>query len=341
MPNANQDDWRYSEVASTDFSGFLPLGYSFKPEVISDGCAVSFEAPETGWAPQDKFEAAMKAFHHSSTHIRVPPGAVARAQALFAPESSAACFNVIELGAGSALDYYEDYSSEEGKIFFASKTVFILAENSTLNYYPVQRFGDEVFSIANREFRLGENSKANLVQAEFGAGFSRVKVEMHFDGNACSSSTNKTVFYGSASQRFDLTTNAFHHGKNTKSDVVVKGALSGNAQSVYRGLIKIDKSASGTDSFLHDRVLHLSRGVRSNSIPSLVIDNNDVRASHGATISKVSEEMLFYLESRGMPKNVSKGLIVEGFINDIVSSFPEEAARGKVKSLLELKVSLV
>ena len=317
FPNQKDESWKFSKLSEGDFDGLSGFGTVFKPEVKSENAKVSFGPAKVEWNATDKIEAAVKAFTNSFMHINAMENKKAKAHAKFFPKESVAFENTVEIGKGGSLDYFEEFVSGSEKIFFGCKAVFVLGEGATLNYYPVQDFGENTISIMPREFRLGKNAVANIVQAEIGAKFSRVKVEQHFNGDGSAAGTNKTVFFATKDQHFDITTDAFHHARGTKSDIVVKGALRDKASTVYRGLIKIDKDAKGTDSYLQDRVLHLSKGVKSNSVPSLVIDNNDVKASHGATTSRLSDQMLFYLRSRGLSKELAQKIMVEGFLEDV------------------------
>ncbi|MBI4052903.1 MAG: SufD family Fe-S cluster assembly protein [Candidatus Diapherotrites archaeon] len=339
FPDQKDEKWKFSKISEGDFEGLAEFAAAFRPEVKAENAQASFEQTEIAWNAADKVEAAIKAFANSFMRIKVEKGAKAKAHAKFSPQASAACVTVVEIGKDAKLDYSEEFVSGNEKIFFGCKAVFVLDEGATLNYYPVQNFGDETLSVIAREFRIGKNAVANMVQAEIGGKFSRVKVEQHFNGDGSHAGTHKTVFFGTKDQHFDITTDALHHGRQTKSDIVVKGALRDTSSTVYRGLIKIDKDAKGTDSFLQDRVLHLSKGVKSNSIPSLVIDNNDVKASHGATTSRLSDQMLFYLRSRGLSRELAQKIMVEGFLDGIVQGIPDEEARRKISGLLERKIS--
>ena len=99
-------------------------------------------------------------------------------------------------------------------------------------------------------------------------------------------------------------------------------------------MIRIDKGASGTDSFVHDRVLHLDGKPRSNSIPSLVIDNDDVKASHGASIGQVDREQVFYLKTRGLNEKEAERILVDGFCEDIFSRVPVASVREQMRQQL-------
>ncbi len=179
--------------------------------------------------------------------------------------------------------------------------------------------------------------RSNSFQCHFANSISKVNINHHLNAPA-TQSINKAAFLLDNSGHFDLETNAFHHSIKTKSDIVVKGALKNKSSSFYKGLIKIDKGAKGTDSFLQDRVIHLDKNVSSNSIPSLKIDENDVRASHGATVSKLNEESLFYINSRGIDKTDAQRIVVEGYLNEVINSIPDKTALEFSSNLLKEKL---
>jgi len=108
---------------------------------------------------------------------------------------------------------------------------------------------------------------------------------------------------------------------------------------VYQGLIEVDEGASGTDAYLTNRNLILGDAARSDSIPTLRIGNNDVRCSHGSTTGRLSEEELFYLESRGLSRAEAREMLVVGYFEDLLSRAPElyrEGALDRVRSRMAL-----
>ena len=103
-------------------------------------------------------------------------------------------------------------------------------------------------------------------------------------------------------QHLDLDTSQEHAAPNAVSDLAYKGALRGHARSVWRGIIKVDKGAQGTDAFQENRNLLLSGHAHADSIPGLQILANDVRCTHAATVSRVDSELLFFLMARGFER---------------------------------------
>ena len=101
--------------------------------------------------------------------------------------------------------------------------------------------------------------------------------------------------------------------------MLFKNALFDESKSVFSGLIKVDPNAQNTDSFQTNRNLLLSSQSEADSLPGLQILANDVKCSHGATTSKIDDQELFYLQSRGISQKLSEKLIVLGFFEEIIS----------------------
>jgi Fe-S cluster assembly protein SufD len=108
-----------------------------------------------------------------------------------------------------------------------------------------------------------------------------------------------------------------HKSSKTKGRVSIRGIAKSGAKIKITGLIKIDKNSQEVDSFLEMRVLILDNKSWATVEPKLEIEANLVKASHAATVSKIDEEQLFYLTSRGIKKEVAEGLIVTGFLKEI------------------------
>jgi len=120
------------------------------------------------------------------------------------------------------------------------------------------------------------------------------------------------------------------------SDLLYKGALKGHSRSVWQGMIYVAEDAQQTDGYQANRNLILSSHARVDSIPGLEILANDVRCTHGATVGKIDADMIFYLQSRGVPKEEAERLIVEGFFAEIMERIPFDGVRERFqKEIIE------
>ena len=146
------------------------------------------------------------------------------------------------------------------------------------------------------------------------------------------------IGFGSGSQLFDLTSYTRHIGEDTTGDLLSKGIFADRSRGYFKGLIEIQRTARGTDSFLGEFAMLLNKKARSVTIPSLEIDQPDVRrASHSSSVGPIDETQLFYLMSRGLPRELARKFIVLGFLEPVVARIPLPEAQDRLRELLEQK----
>jgi len=124
-------------------------------------------------------------------------------------------------------------------------------------------------------------------------------------------------FVCKGNEKSDIYTIARHVGKGSKSNLVTKGIVLDRAQALSRGLIRIEKEASGSDGYEKQDTLVLSADAEADAIPNLEILNHNVTCSHGSTVGKIDEEKLFYLMSRGLNRKEAIKTIVAGYFSDM------------------------
>ena len=146
-------------------------------------------------------------------------------------------------------------------------------------------------------------------------------------------------YFSNDTQHLDHDTQQNHLAKNTTSDLLYKGALLDKSRSVWQGMIYVAPGAIGTDGYQANRNLILSKGARADSIPGLEILADDVRCTHGATVGKIDENELFYLLSRGIPKQEAEQLIVTGFFAEIMERIPFEGVKNRFLEAINKKMT--
>lgn len=117
------------------------------------------------------------------------------------------------------------------------------------------------------------------------------------------------------SGEYELNLIISHTVPNTFGRVVIRGVAENGARIAVKGLVKIEKQAQNTDSFLAMKILLLDKKSGATAEPELEIEANRVKASHSASVGKIDDEQLFYLKSRGIEETKAKNIIVNGFIN--------------------------
>ncbi|MFL5670522.1 MAG: SufD family Fe-S cluster assembly protein, partial [Chloroflexota bacterium] len=187
----------------------------------------------------------------------------------------------------------------------------------------------------HRNAVIGEGATLHWALAQLGSRLVRSRVDNRLEGDRSSVEQVEIVF-GGADQLFDLTSYTRHLGRDTTGNLLSKGALMDRARSYMKGMIVIDRSAVGTDSFLGEFGMNLSKATRSVAIPSLEIDQPDCRrAAHASSVGPIDESQLFYLESRGIPPDEARKFIVMGFLEPVVARVPVAEAQDRLRDLLE------
>jgi Fe-S cluster assembly protein SufD len=146
------------------------------------------------------------------------------------------------------------------------------------------------------------------------------------------------AYFADGSQHLDYDTYQLHAAPDTTSDFAFKGALRDSAATVWRGMIRVEEGAQKTNAYQENRNLLLSKTATANSIPGLEILANDVRCTHGATLSQVDREQLFYLMARGLPRAEAERLVVRGFFQDVLDRIELEPVREALGTALEARI---
>jgi Fe-S cluster assembly protein SufD len=225
----------------------------------------------------------------------------------------------------SQVTFLDHFVSADGQArgFATGVNDLVLRPGSKLSYINVQDWSRQFVSVQMNSTVAEEQASAVNLSLNFGGRYSRLESVSRLAG-AGARSDMLAVSIAGADQEFDQRTLQDHLQPNTTSDLLYKNALSDNARTVFSGLIKVERGAHRTDAYQKVRNLLLSDEAEANSMPGLEILADDVRCTHGATSGQVEPEELFYLLSRGIPQLKAKGLVVNGFLNEVIDRLAGE-----------------
>ncbi len=252
--------------------------------------------------------------------------------------------SVIVLGDGAEAQVVEEIIPSEGAVagaqaLLSSTTEIRLGAHARLAFASLQETGPDQVIFQQRMARLGEGADLRWALAQLGGRLVRSRVDNVLAGDRSTVEQVEIVF-GSDEQLHDLTSYTRHVGRDTTGQLLSKGVLLGKARTYMKGLIQIEKTAIGTDSYLGEFGMNLSRTARAVAIPSLEIDQPDCRrAAHASSVGPIDEGQLFYLESRGIPPDEARKFIVLGFLEPVVARVPFEEAQDRLRDALEAKWS--
>jgi Fe-S cluster assembly scaffold protein SufB len=255
---------------------------------------------------------------------------------------------IIELGDGAAASIVEELGASGPEIarvegervpqaLYTGTLEVVLGRGAELAVASVQDFGPRQIVFQHRQAAIGEGATLRWALAQLGSRLVRSRVDNRLEGDRGSVDQVEIVF-GGTDQLFDLTSYTRHLGRDTTGNLLSKGVLLDRARTYMKGLIEIERSAIGTDSFLGEFGMNLSKGARAVAIPSLEIDQPDCRrAAHSSSVGPIDESQLFYLESRGIPADEARKFIVLGFLEPVVARVPLAGAQDRLRELLEAK----
>jgi Fe-S cluster assembly protein SufB len=216
-------------------------------------------------------------------------------------------------------------------------TEVALDDRATLDVAGQQDLGPTTLAFVNRQATLQREAGLRWAMASIGGAYQKSRIDNQLVGRGASVRQAEIAF-GDGSQHFDLTSYTRHFGQDTTGDLLSKGVFFDRSRGYFKGLIEIHKSARGTDSFLGEFAMLLTKKARSVAIPSLEIDQPDVRrASHSSSVGPIDESQVFYLMSRGLDRDTARKFIVLGFLEPVVSRIPLPEAQERLRTLIDGK----
>lgn len=196
-----------------------------------------------------------------------------------------------------------------------------------------QFFVQELGDTAECEYVVEERSHATILVTAVGNKSVSGQVQVRLAGFGAQA-TILGAFVNAKDVEIKLSTLQLHEAPSTTSNLLVKSILNQGSKFSYNGAIRVEYAGQKTDAYQRNENLLLSGSAHAQSKPSLEILADDVRCTHGATIGTVDQEQLMYLQSRGIPVKLGKQLIVEGFLDTVLSKVAETEAAEKVKEVL-------
>jgi Fe-S cluster assembly protein SufD len=242
---------------------------------------------------------------------------------------------------GAEVSIVDEVASDDlaGQSLSLGAAELFAADGAKITYVSVQRFGKGVVHLTTDRLVAGRDAKITTLYATLGSDLTRADVQCAMRGPGAHVDI-LGLYIGDGTQHFDHETLQDHAAPHASSNLLFKGALSGSARSVFRGLIRVHPRAQRTDAYQTNRNLLLSADARADSLPNLEIQADDVRCSHAATVGQLDEEEVFYLLSRGIPKPDAIRLVVFGFFGEVLEQLPLEGVRQELVRAVEGKLAL-
>ena len=254
----------------------------------------------------------------------------------------------VELGAGARAAISEEVigagagvaqrSGATASALLATSSEVTLAAGARLRLSSIQELPDDVVYLPVRRHELGEDAELQIAAAQIGARLVRGRIDHRLTGNG-SKVRQVEVVFAAGDQLHDLTTYSLHAGERTVGDLLAKGVFAGKSRGFVKGVTTIPRSGRGTNSYLGEFGMLLSKTARSVAIPSLWIDQPDCeRAAHGSSVGPIDQGQIFYLRTRGLTEAEARRTIVMGYLEPVVAALPLDADAERLREVLATKL---
>jgi len=219
---------------------------------------------------------------------------------------------------GAEVTFIDRYVSPDlGRGLSDAITEIVVGDGAHVRYASIQEWGEGVTHLAVQRTRVGRDADFRSLAVGFGASLARAEVEAML-AEPGGFSELLGVFFADEHQHFDHRSLQDHVASNCTSDLLYKGALLDESRAVYSGWVHVRPGAQKTNAMQTSRNMVLSEHAKADAIPNLEIEANDVRCGHAASVGPVEEETLFYLQSRGIPRDEAERLVVTGFFQEVL-----------------------
>jgi Fe-S cluster assembly protein SufD len=358
-PTGAEEDWRYVEFDHS-FADLTPATAAGTPlesgpfvsslrersgrVLIVDGGVLEHEsdaAQVTRFADHDadpglptmlpvdhnKLTAAHSAFAHDGVLIDVTPGTVMETPLVVEVQATAegtACFPHVHVrvGADAEARVLVAYRSADGaRLLMVPKIGLEIGDGGRLRFLSVQGIDHAASLVVHQRAVLGRDATSRIGEIGLGGHLGRLDLGVSLVGDG-SSSEVVGLYFGEGDQTLDYRMVIDHQGRSTSSDVFLKGAVEDDAQSVFTGLLRIEKEAARTSTFETNRNLVLSENAKAHSVPNLEILCNDVMCGHASSVGPLEPEHLYYLRSRGLTRERAERLLIRGFFQEVIDRLP-------------------
>jgi Fe-S cluster assembly scaffold protein SufB len=195
----------------------------------------------------------------------------------------------------------------------------------------------EVHDISTKRVEIARDARVQWVPVHLGGHLTKQRLDI-VTAEQGSDMRHTGMYFTERDEHLDLFTNDKHEAGHTTGDTVWKGALTGESRASYEGLIHIVPGAQETNTYLQTHSMLLSPKAKGDAIPSLIVQTDNVSASHGGTVGELDEEQIFYMMTRGIPRVEAMRTLVEGYFEEVVQRLEDPGLEELVRRRIAEKL---
>ena len=351
VPHGREEEWRFTPLSrlrglhdgTAEAGGVLTVQVEAPEGVTVETVGRTDARLGKAGKPVDRVAAQAYSSFEKASVVSVPKEKVLTEPiriAVHGEGGTAYGHQVIELGAFAEAVVVIDHT---GDGVLAANVDYVLGDGAKLTVVSVQDWDDKAVHVAQHNALVGRDASFKSVVVTFGGDVVRLHPRVSYAGTGGSAELFG-LYFTDQGQHQEHRLLVDHNRPHCKSNVAYKGALQGqDAHAVWIGDVLIQAAAEGTDSYEMNRNLVLTDGARVDSVPNLEIETGEIAgAGHASATGRFDDEQLFYLQSRGIPADEARRLVVRGFFAELVQQIGvddvEERLLAKIDAELEASV---
>lgn len=330
---------------SEDLSSYAGLGNGVRVTSLAKAIRSGIGRPERHLGKIAAFEdhaftALNTAFIHDGAFIELQANAVVEQpiHLVFVSEGQGEAVahprNLIVAAQNSRAAIIESYVCVRDNTYFTnSVTEISLGEGAHLDHYKIQRESEQSFHVGTVQARQARASQLHSFSFAVGGALARTNIYTSLTGDGATCTLNG-LYLADGTQHIDSQTNIEHIAPNCPSHEVYKGVLDGRSHGVFNGKVYVHPEAQKTDGKQSNNNLLLSPHARIDTKPELEIFADDVKCTHGATVGRLDEIALFYLNSRGIGPDAARMLLTYAFAADVLETIELEPLKKGLEGMV-------
>jgi len=240
---------------------------------------------------------------------------------------------------GSFVNYVEGCTAADHSVSSLHSAVveIIVKKNARVRYTTIQNWSRNVYNLVTKRAHVYKDATIEWIDGNLGSGLTMKYPAVILKEPGAKAEILSIAMACHGNQIQDSGAKAIHLAENTSSRIISKSISSNGGRSSYRGMVKVAEAAKNCKSFVQCDALILDDKSRSDTYPYIDVKQPDVDVGHESSVSRIEEEKLFYLMSRGLSKNEAQVLIINGFIEPFVKTLPMEYAV-EMNRLIEMEM---
>ena len=246
--------------------------------------------------------------------------------------------HTIQVGENASVTVVLDYSDDGSSVYQNSLVNIVAARGAKVHMVKIQNLGTESSHIFGGLSILARDAEVRFNSIDLGGGITATDYSTYLEDENATAFVD-SIYIGDGEAKLDLGYNIYHNGRRTQSDIQVKGALLEQSRKVFRGNLYFAKGAKRSKGAEQEFVILLDQGVRADSIPALLCDEDDVQGEHAASAGQVDANKLFYLMSRGLTEKEAKELIVMASFAPVIEQLPIEGLKERIHTIVGEKLT--